>query len=144
MAERFPSFDIVAEEVKTQVEQQQSQFDALDTKAGIVLGFSGVLSALGGRVDGSVNGTSFGLAMIAALLAVLAFFPRRFPVIDLGTLRNEYLSADSKFTSLRLLDSRLAMWREGRGLLKHKARYLAGSLLFLTAAVFVQAFGILF
>ncbi len=143
MAERFPSFDIVAEEIRTQVDQQQRQFDALDTKAGVILGFSGVLMALTGDRQGRLTGATVLLAMLAVLLAVLAFYPHRFPLVDLSSLRNQYLSAESEFTAFRLLDSRLQMWRDGKKMLKLKARYLAGAILFLTAAAAVHAIAIL-
>lgn len=109
MNERLSSLELVASEVKSELEQQLRHFEGLDTKAGIVLGFAGVLVALSGKVEPLVGRVGLGLAALAALLAVWAFFPRTFPVLDLSQLRERYLTAEPEFTALHLLDTRLEM-----------------------------------
>lgn len=143
MAERFPSFDIVAEETRLQLDLQHRHFDALDTKAGIVLGFSGVLVALGTRSQTWLTATALVLAVASSLCSGNAFRPRNFPVVEVLELRERYLSAEPKFTSLRLLDSRVEMWHQGTWLLELKAKWLKRSLGTLALSVIMFAADIL-
>ncbi|MBI4728273.1 MAG: hypothetical protein HY775_02035 [Acidobacteria bacterium] len=53
--EPLQSIDPVTHEVEREGEVQARHFEALDTKAGAVLGFAGVLVALGERCRGSVS-----------------------------------------------------------------------------------------
>jgi hypothetical protein len=46
MAERLPSLDLIASLVEVQQDHQLRHFDGLDNKAGIMLGFAGVLVAI--------------------------------------------------------------------------------------------------
>jgi hypothetical protein len=50
MAGGLPSLDLVASRVDVQLEHPLSHFDGLDNKAGIALGFAGVVVAI---ADGS-------------------------------------------------------------------------------------------
>jgi drug/metabolite transporter (DMT)-like permease len=75
--------------------------ESLDTKAGVILGFAGVVVALRGlgrtswwTVPGLV------LTIGSALLAVLAFAPRSFPVLEVRNLRDDYLRSEPEFTQL--------------------------------------------
>lgn len=72
MAQRLPSLDLIAEEADAQLRAQFRHFEGLDTKAGIVLGFAGVLVALGDKVAPPWESVGFGFAVLAALFAVLA------------------------------------------------------------------------
>jgi len=70
------SLALLIEISKSERDAQLSHFDSLDTKAGLVLGFAGVLIALGGA-PGSVLGLgSIILAALAAAMAVASFWPR--------------------------------------------------------------------
>lgn len=144
MNERLSSLELVASEVRSELEQQFRHFEGLDTKAGIVLGFAGVLVALSGKVQGLFGGVGLGLAAVAALLSVWAFLPRRFPILDLGELRQGYLTAEPEFTELHLLDTRLEMWRLGSQILASKALRLKLALLFLAVAIATLGGSILF
>lgn len=66
------SLDLLLDCVRREREAQFAHFEALDSKAGILLAF-------------------------AAVLAVGAFFPRRMPTLDVMNLR-EYLRVDEEFT----------------------------------------------
>jgi len=85
------SLELLIEINQSEREAQLSHFESLDTKSGLVLGFAGVLIALGNGA-GSVAGTgSTTFAAIAALAAVSSFWPRRsHPSTrhDLGTMRS--------------------------------------------------------
>jgi hypothetical protein len=85
--------------------------DSLDAKAGVVLGFSGVLIGLGATAQSADSNTivfqiGLGVAVAAAVLAVSAFLPRPYPTLALGPLRDNYLTEPKDYTRLRLLDTR--------------------------------------
>lgn len=134
MNERLSSLELVAREVKSGLDQQLRHFEGLDTKAGIVLGFAGVLVALSGKIEPLFGRIGLGLAAVAALMGVWSFLPRRFPVLDLVRLRERYLTAEPEFTTLHLLDTRLEMWRLASQTLAGKALRLKVALLLLALA----------
>jgi hypothetical protein len=105
VAEGLPSLDLIVSRVEDQLEHQLRHFDGLDNKAGIVLGFAGVLVAV---TDGfqALAMASRIAAVGAALLSLLAFLPRKYPVLDTRKLRDRYLRADAGFTQLHLLTPR--------------------------------------
>lgn len=87
MAQRFQSLELIAAEVHDQLQIQLRHFDSLDTKAGIVLGFSGALVALAGRQEEVLSMAGLVAAGLVGLTSVLAFLPRAFPVIDVKNVR---------------------------------------------------------
>lgn len=104
----LPSLGLLGEEASAEVAAHERRYDALDTKAGVLLGFSGVIVALtAGNLNGALAQIGTAFAGMAAILAGVAFVPRRFPTIALLTLRDKYLTADEEFTRLRLLDTRI-------------------------------------
>jgi len=87
MSERLPSLDLVATEVDKERERQDRRSEAIDTRAGIVLGFAGALAALAAREEGGAAEVAVGFAGVAAVLAVLAFLPKTYPTIEVTELR---------------------------------------------------------
>ncbi|MPZ93131.1 MAG: hypothetical protein GEU68_16210 [Actinobacteria bacterium] len=142
MTERLPSVDLVASQVKLQLEHQLKHFDGLDNKAGIVLGFAGVLVAI---ANGSEPLTIAGriAAVGAALLSLWAFLPRKYPVLDTRKLRDRYLRADPGFTKLHLLDTQIRMEEEASALLARKASRLKLAVGLLAVGVLLSAAGML-
>lgn len=133
-----PSLEVIAAEVQREREAQLRHFESLDTKAGIVLGFAGVLVALGGRAGTLLGALGQITAAVGALLAVAAFFPRVYPVLRLRHLRDRYLQSERGFTELHLLDTYILMAEEASYLLRRKAWWLK-----LAAALLAAATGIL-
>lgn len=75
-----------------------SHAESLDSKAGVVLGFAGVLVGLGATAQSTVSEqvafqVGLGFAVLAALLAALSFLPRRYPVLEVARLRENNLMA---------------------------------------------------
>lgn len=62
-----------------------------------------------------------GFAVVAAVLAMLAFRPCKSPVLDPRGLRR-YLRAEEGFTQLRLLDTEIEMALRASQLIQEKAR----------------------
>lgn len=120
MAEGLPSLDLVASRVDVQLEHQLSHFDGLDNKAGIVLGFAGVVVAIADGLEPLAIAGRIA-AVGAALLSLWAFLPRKYPVLDTRLLRDRYLRADPGFTKLHLLDTQIRMEEEASTLLDRKS-----------------------
>jgi len=136
------SLDLLLDTVRQERAAQLSHFDALDSKAGIVLGFAAALIALSSEVSRWFRDVGvIGLAL-SAIVAATAFIPRKLPVLDVGELR-AYLRADVDFTRLRLHDTQLSMIQTGSLELKRKARLLKLSVLLLGAGAVTLAAGII-
>lgn len=132
----LPSLEILAQTVEAELAVQERRGDALDSKAGVLLGFAGVLVGLTvSNLSGTVATIGACLAGLAAVLAGLAFIPRSFPTLKLRPLRRRYLTADPDFTRLRLLDTRIAMHQETLGHLRIKAYLVTAASMALGAGV---------
>lgn len=116
-----------------------SHAESIDSKAGIVLGFAGILVGLGATAQASVEHTYLfkaGLcaAAIAGVFAVWAYFPRRFPVIQVRVLRKKYLAAPEEVTRLVLLDTQIEMIHQAGVLVRSKGLRLRLALALLAVA----------
>jgi hypothetical protein len=136
------SLDLLLDCVRREREAQLAHFDALDSKAGILLGFAGGLIALSPDIPSWARNVSLPLLGLAALLGAAAFFPRRMPTLDVRHLR-EYLQADEEFTKLRLHDSEVQMIDEGGRELGRKATLMKAAVLFLGLGAVTLAIGII-
>lgn len=114
---RFPWLELIAEAVATDQAAQLRHFESLDTKAGIVLGFAGVLVALGDAAEAELGVAALIAGASAALFALLAFVPRTYPVLELRRARDRYLQSDPRFTRLHVIDTRIAIVEEASRLL---------------------------
>ena len=132
----LPSLTLLSDEVVREIEVQERRTDALDSKAGVVLGFAGVLVPLSlANLHGNLAHVGAGFAGLAALLASVGFVPRSTPALALPQLRASYLTADEEFTKLRLLDTRIAMHEQAAKSLKTKANLIIGAVATLAVAV---------
>jgi hypothetical protein len=72
----LPSLSLIVEQVAIERETTNDHAESLDTKAGVVLGFAGVLVGLGATVQGNVLDKlvfQMGLAVLSAALAAWGF-----------------------------------------------------------------------
>lgn len=127
------SLALLLEINQTERQVQLSHFDSLDTKAGLVLGFAGILIALGNNASSFLGGGSILASVFAAGAAVPSFWPRNFPTVD-PTRLGEYAVSDLAFTQLIVLDTLEVMLVETRSVLGLKARRLKLALVSLSAA----------
>jgi hypothetical protein len=111
MAEPLPSLDLVADEVRSERDAQIRHADAVDAKAGIILGFSGAVAALTARDLDGARAPGLIAAVLAALACLFVLLPRRFPTWELQDLR-KYLRADREFTRLRTVGTGIVICRE--------------------------------
>ena len=73
--QRLRSVDAILKWAQAERESQLRHFDSLDTKAGLIPGFSGVLAGLA-RTEGLIVEISRYAAVLSSLVALLAFWPR--------------------------------------------------------------------
>ena len=133
--------DVVAEEVRAQRETLRVHFDAVDTKAGILLGFAGAITALTARPLGRLSTAGLVAAVSSGLLALMSFWPRRYWRTDLSQLRAKYLAAEPAFARISLLDSQIVMAERSNVTLAWKVRFLKLAMLSLALAVPLSALG---
>jgi hypothetical protein len=132
---------LILEETRSEYQAQLRHFEGLDAKAGILLGFSGAVVALA-PTDDLVLAAGRLAAVLSGQLSLLAFWPRKFEVLDLFVLRQKYLAAEPRFTKLALVDTEIAMIRSRRDLLDLKARRLKLAMAALALAVLLVALGL--
>lgn len=143
--ELLPSLSLIAAQVASERDAMNSHAESLDTKAGVVLGFAGVVVGLGATAPGDISTRlvfQVGLVagVLAGLLAAWAFLPRRYPVIEVLRLRDRYLTASEAETRLHLLDTQIEMVRQAADLVRRKGRRVKASVICLAgAAGFVVA-----
>lgn len=131
---RLPSLDLVLAEARAERDTQIRHFESLDSKSGIVMGFAGVLVAVG-ESGSALTAAGRSLSAVSAILALWAFLPRGFPVLDLRRLRDLYAQAQTEFTRQHLLDAHVDMVVEASALLQRKALRLKWAAAFLGTSV---------
>ena len=137
------SLDVIAAQVASERQTMNAHAESLDTKAGVVLGFAGVLVGLGATAQTLVSSDltfkiGLGVAVAAALSAALAFLPRKYPVVEVLPLR-DFLTATENETKLTLLDVQINMVIEAATLVRTKGQRVktAVALLAIAAALIV-------
>lgn len=111
--DQLPSLGLIAERASTELRTFRAHSDSLDARAGVALGFAGILVALSATAQHAVAETTLfraGLAAaaLAGAAAAAAFFPRKFPVINAAAIRG-YLATPMATTQLVLLDTEVEM-----------------------------------
>lgn len=132
----LPSLDLLFDLVQSERDKQRAHFDSLDGKAGIVLGFTGLLVTLAPDLPIGYVMLVVLSALISAGLSLAAFFPRKYPVLEVGTMR-EYLTAQKADAKLTLHDTLAGMVVEGGETLERKGVLLKAAFIALgvTAAI---------
>jgi hypothetical protein len=134
------SVERVLSAVRRHQDQQQAHFESIDTKAGVLVGFAGAIAALARDVESVVGKAGVLASGISALLGIVSFWPRSYPVFDPRRLRR-YLRAEDQFTALRLVDTETEMALRASRLIERKARWLRWALVALVSAVVLLATG---
>ena len=140
MPESLPSLDLVAAEVRTEREALVRHLDALDAKAGIVLGSSGVVAAIAAQQVSLTTASALGVSVLAALAALAALVPQRLPMWDVNSLRR-YVGSEPVFTRTTMLDSSIDMVRDLKLTLELKIMRLRLAAWLLALAVVATAVG---
>ena len=140
--EGIRSLDLVLEEVRSERQLQLSHFDAIDTKAGIVLGFAGALVALAPPRAELLLDLGRALAVVCGFLCLWTFWPRRYWSTSLRPFRDKYLASELEFAKIHLLDTQIGMADRRSETLASKAMRLKLAMLALALAVLLTAGGI--
>jgi hypothetical protein len=140
MAESMPSLELVSAEVRAQRDELIRHLDAVDAKAGILLGSAGLVSALAVPHASWESAGSLALAVLAALAALGALLPQRFPAWDVVDLQR-YVVAEFVFTKISMLDTTITMVRELKLAVDRKPVQLRFAALLLALAVVATAVG---
>lgn len=141
MNDRLPSLELLLDLVQRERDKQLTHLDALDNKAGIVLGFAGLLITLAPDVAVGFQLVGVIAGAVSIALALASFWPRRFPVLEPSALRR-YLRAEESFTRLTVHDTLEDFVNEGSDILQSKGRRLGRALASLSLAATVLALGI--
>jgi len=136
------SLDLVLEEVRSERDLHLAHFDAIDTKAGIVLGFAGALVALAPPRAKLLLDLGRALAVVCGFLCLWTFWPRRYWSTNLRPFREKYLAAELEFTKIHLLDTQIGMAHRMSEILATKAMRLKLAMIALALAVLLTAVGI--
>jgi hypothetical protein len=145
---KLPSLAIVLGQVVAERDTMNSHAESLDTKAGVVLGFAGVLVGLGATAQVAISDkvvfqAGLAVAVVAAILAAWAFLPRRYPVLEVERLRQSNLTASEAETRLELLDTQIVMVKEAATLVKQKGWRVRAAVSCLAVAAALVVAGIL-
>jgi len=136
------SLDVLLDQARLERAHQLQHFDALDGKAGILLGFAGALIALapsGLRV--ALDGGR-AAAVVAGYFALRTFWPRSIPITNLLVLRQGHTASDEAFRKLALVDNQIDIVRRSRVILRDKAWRLKASMASLGIASVLTAVGV--
>lgn|GEM_PF-3033237 len=133
--------DLLLGLVQQERDKQLAHLDALDNKAGIILGFAGLLITLAPDVPAGFQLVGVVAGATTVALALASFWPRRFPVLEPSALRR-YLRAEESFTRLTVLDTLEDFVNESSTILQKKGRRLGHALASLSLAATALALGI--
>lgn len=136
-ADPYPSMSVVRAELDVELGLLERRSAAVDTKAGLVLGFAGVLVGLTKDVQSWITVAGQVLAVVAAVLAITAFLPRYGGAVNPMTLRQKYLTTDKAVTELSVLDTRLIIKERDEAALRVKARRVRMAVVILVLAIAV-------
>ncbi len=138
----YPSLEVLLKRVEGEREKQLSHFEAVDSRAALVIAVSGLLLSVSGAVG---DGWRIGLtisALATSSAALSAFWPRYFPVLRPLQLRR-YMNESEAETMLVLFDTYEVMIQRGAEILERKGRRLRLSLLLLVASSTLAGIGVL-
>ena len=100
------SLDIVLAQTRAERDAQLAHFEgldskALDSKAGVILGFAGALIALTPPANNPWLEVGLAFAAVAAAVSLGAFWPRAYYLIDVRHLRDQHTECYSRRVSSR-------------------------------------------
>jgi hypothetical protein len=117
------------------------RFESLDTKAGLLLGVSGVIVTMAPAVARPLLITSVAAVVLAGGFALASLWPRGFPMLD-ATRLSDYAPADPALTRRVLLDTAEEMVIEASKAIRRKTLRLKWSFMTLAIGGLTLAIGI--
>jgi len=135
------SLEFVEQVVHDERTAQLSHLDALDTKAGVILGFAGAIVALSPSAASLWTALGKASAIVSAYFSIATFWPRRFWTLDVRALRERYLAAEPMFTRIHVLDTMIATARRNDETLARRGRQLKAAMIGLGLATLLIGVG---
>ncbi|HYP23899.1 MAG TPA: hypothetical protein VEV43_10015 [Actinomycetota bacterium] len=129
------SIEVFLAEVHDQLAAQRSHVESLDAKAGVVLGFSGLLAAVAPDGNALWMDLARGAAIFAGIFALFGLLPRGYAVVDLRAFQRDFLTAQPTTAQLVLFDTQLNVLADTAGVIDHKSRRLRASIAALLVAI---------
>jgi hypothetical protein len=144
----LPSLQILLDQVASERETINAHAESLDAKAGVILGFAGVLVGLGATAQATIttNGvfqSGLAVAVVAALTAAWAVLPRSYPVLEVLRARQKLLTAAESEAQLQLLDVQIKIVMDAAELVKRKGSRVRSSVICLAIAATLVVIGTL-
>lgn len=102
----YPSLDVIRAELDKRRQEQSQKAASFDTRAGLVLGFGGVLIGLAPAQTTALHLSGQVAAALAAAVAGWSLTFRVTGSVGPRALRDNYLTKAPEETQLRLLDTR--------------------------------------
>ena len=138
--DELPSLGLVLDVLRAGREERRGHFEALDQKAGLAIGFAGVLVTLSNDISEPWRAMGVVASVISAGLALSSFWPRRYEVLD--NVR-DYLAAPEPQTQLVLVDTLALMNLRTDRSMGAKAHRLKAALVALALAVVMLGVGVI-
>ena len=134
------SYALVAAEVDRELAARDADLRALDAKLAATLAFAGALAAFAPAQTLMFVRLGRGAAVVAAVVAVQALVPRKYPVLKPQVMRT-YLGQPGSRTQLKFLDTKIAAATEAGHVVKRKSGRLKWAIRVLTASIALVGLG---
>jgi hypothetical protein len=136
-----PSLDVIRAELDERLADQDRKGTAFDGRAGLILGFGGVLIGLAPDDPSLLQLFGQIAAALAAGAAGWALWFRVSSALAVRPLRERYLMHEPKHTKLRVLDTRIMLYEQDEERLESKVRRLKLAVGLLAVAVVLMLAG---
>lgn len=140
-ADMYPSLMLVRDELDLLIAEQERRGASLDTKAGLLIGFGGVLVGVAPRDTGGWQLIGQIVVLLSIGVGLYAIFPRISGGLSPRALRDRYLMADPATTRLSVLDTRIWMFEEDENRLRRKLLRMRIAVWTLVAGVVLLVLG---
>ena len=138
----MPSGQLILDLMRDERSKRIDHFDALDGKAGTIVGFAAVLIVLTPSMPLVVRILASGSAVVAAGVALAAFWPSGLPILDQRRLA-EYATSEAAFTERTLIDTLELMDAQAADVLRLKADRLGTALVALSVSGLMYGVGVM-
>lgn len=143
MSESLPSLDLISDELHREHDDHIRHLEAFEARAGILLGASAALAAIGAQHMTPARAPGVVAAVLATLAALWTLIPQQHPAWDTSRLRG-YLRAEPSFTRLAMLDAEIAALARIKLGLERKRSLLRAAAALLALAVLITTVATIF
>lgn len=138
---QMPSLGIIRDELNLRLSEQEHRATAFDGRAGLMLGFAGILVGLAADSPNIWQLIAQIIAVAAAGFAGWALWFRVSGAVGVRQLRERYLMEDAEYTRLKLLDTRIWLYEQDEKRLESKVFRMKWAVAFLGLSVIFMVVG---